>query len=98
LEAAGIRLVKTPFQAPNANAHSERFVRSIKHECLDRMILFGEQHLHRVVTEYLEHYNRERNHQGIGNELIEGAAAKGVGDIEYRARLGGLVKYYRRAA
>jgi transposase InsO family protein len=98
LEAAGIKLLKTPYQASNANAHAERFVRSIKHECLDRMIIFGEAHLQRVIAEYLEHDNRERNHQGIGNELIEGEAAADVGDIECRERLGGLLKYYRRAA
>jgi hypothetical protein len=62
------------------------------------MIVFGEQHLHRVITEYLEHYNRERNHQGIGNELSEREAATDAGDIECRERLGGLLKYYRRAA
>jgi transposase InsO family protein len=98
LEDAGIKLIKTPYQAPNANAHAERFVRSIKHECLDRMIVFGEAHLGRVVDEYLEHYNHERNHQGIGNELIEGEAAASAGDIKCRERLGGLLKYYRRAA
>jgi transposase InsO family protein len=98
LEAAGIRLVKTPYQAPNANAHAERFVRSIKHECLDRVIVFCEAHLRRVIEEYLERYNRERNHQGIGNELIEGGAAVEGGNIECRERLGGLLKYYRRAA
>ena len=73
-------------------------MRSIKHERLDRMILFGETHLHRVIAEYLEHYNRERNHQGIGNELIEGEATADAGDIECRERLGGPMKYHRRAA
>ncbi|MFT5052939.1 MAG: putative transposase [Chlamydiales bacterium] len=69
MEAAGIKLVKTPYRAPNANAYAERFVRSIREECLSRMILFGEAHLRRVVDEYLLHFNHERNHQGIGNEL-----------------------------
>ena len=54
--------------------------------------------LNHVIAEYLEHYNRERNHQGIWNELIEGEATSSVGDIERRERLGGLLKYYRRAA
>jgi transposase InsO family protein len=98
MEAVGIKLIKTPYQAPNANAHAERFVRSIKHECLDRMILFGEGHLWRTVDEYLVHYNAERNHQGIGNELIEGRALTGFGVIECTERLGGLLKYYRPAA
>ena len=53
MEAAGTKLIKTPYQAPNTNAHAERFIRSIKSECLDRMILFGDDHLRRVLDEYL---------------------------------------------
>lgn len=97
MEDAGIRTIKTPFQAPNANAYAERFVRSIKEECLDRMILFGEGHLRRAIEEYLEHYHAERNHQGLGNELIDGEVRR-VGDITSRDRLGGLLRYYYRAA
>ncbi|MFT5476421.1 MAG: putative transposase [Planctomycetota bacterium] len=85
MEAAGIKLVKTPYRAPNANAYAERFVRSIGEECLSRMILFGEKHLRRVVDEYLVHFNHERSHQGIG-------------PIECRERVGGLLKSYHRAA
>ena len=77
MEAAGIKLMKTPYQAPNANAHAERFVRSIRQECLSRLILFGEGHLRRVIGEYLAHYNLERNHQGIGNELIASSSTAG---------------------
>lgn len=99
LEEAGIRVVQTPFQAPNANAYAERFVRSIKQECLNRMIPFGECHFRRTIAEYVEHYHRERNHQGIENELIEGAPARDhVGRIRRRPRLGGLLNYYARAA
>ena len=98
MEAAETKLVKTPYQAQNANAHAERFIRSIKTECLDRMILFGDDHLRRVLDEYLAYYNRERNHQGIGNELIDGSAVVGSGAVECTERLGGLLKYYRRAA
>ena len=98
MAAAGVKLIKTPYQAPNANAHSERFVRTIKEECLDRMILFGEAHLRRVVDEFLVHYNHERNHQGLGNELIDRRATAGVGPIECTERLGGLLKFYHRAA
>ena len=71
LEAAGIDVIRAPYQAPNCNAYAERLVRSIKDECLDRMILFGEGHLRRALTSYLEHFHTERNHQGLGNELIE---------------------------
>jgi transposase InsO family protein len=99
LEEAGIRVVQTPFQAPNANAYAERFVGSIKHECLNRVIPFGERHLRRTIAEYVEHYHRERNHQGLANELIEGAlAVERVGPIRRRPRLGGLLNYYCRAA
>ena len=99
LDEAGIRVVQTPFQAPNANAYAERFVRSIKHECLNRVIPFGERHLRRTITEYVEHYHQERNHQGLGNELIDDApSVEGVTQIRRRQRLGGLLNYYCRAA
>ena len=96
---AGSGVVQTPYQAPNANAYAERFVRSIKEECLNRVIPFGERHLRRTLAEYVEHYHRERNHQGLANELIEGAlAVERVGPILRRPRLGGLLNYYCRAA
>lgn len=60
----------------HANAYAERFVRSIKEECLDRLIPFGERHFRRAVAEYVAHYHRERNHQGLGNELIDGPPAE----------------------
>ena len=78
LSVAGIRVVLTPYRAPNANAYAERFVRSIKDECLRRVIPLGESHLRRTITQYVEHYHRERNHQGISNELIVGAPAAGT--------------------
>jgi putative transposase len=73
LGEAMIRVVQTPYQAPNANAYAERFVRSIKEECLNRVIPFGERHLRRTIAEFVAHYHGERNHQGLGNELIDGA-------------------------
>jgi putative transposase len=99
LDGLGIRVVQTPFQAPNANAYAERFVRSIKHECLDRMIPFGERHLRRALAEFVDHYHRERNHQGLGNELIDGVRrGRTAGGIRCHRRLGGLLNYYYRAA
>lgn len=98
MEAAGIGLMRTPFQAPNSNAYAERLVRSIKEECLHRMILFGEGHLRRALDEYLEHYPRERNDQGIGNELIDGKPPTGLGEVRSIDRLGGMIRYYHRAA
>ena len=59
--------MQTPYQAPNANAYAERFVRSMKEECLNRMIPLGERHFRRAVTQFVEHYHRERNHQGLDN-------------------------------
>ena len=98
LATSGIRIVQTPFQASNANAYAERFVRSIKDECLNRVIPFGERHLRRMLAEFIEHYHRERNHQGLGNELIDRAPPSRVGGIRRRQRLGGLLNYYYRAA
>src|SRR5450830_1122323 len=99
LDEAGIRVVQTPFQAPNANAYAERFVRSIKHECLNRVIPFGERHLRRTIAEFVEHYHGERNHQGLGNVLIDDAPpVEDVHRIRRRQRLGGLLNYYARAA
>jgi transposase InsO family protein len=70
LAESGVRVVQTPFQAPNGNAHAERVVRSIKDECLNRVIPMGERHLRRTSREFVEHDHRERHHQGLGNELI----------------------------
>ena len=99
LEDAGIRVLQTPYRAPNANAYAERFVRSIKEECLNRVIPFGERHHRRAVSEFVAHYHRERNHQGLHNELIDGQPAKGpAGRVCRHRRLGGLLNYYARAA
>jgi transposase InsO family protein len=83
-----------------ANAHAERFVRSIKEECLDRLIPLGERHFRRAIMEYVAHYHQERNHQGLENGLITGVPASSsvVGRIRRRPRLGGLLNYYDRAA
>ena len=70
LKVVGVEIVLTPRQAPNCNAHAERFVLSIKSECLNRMMFFDQASLRRAVGEYLEHYHRERPHQGLGNETL----------------------------
>ena len=68
-------------------------------ECLDRLILFGERRLLRALDDYVAHYHRERNHQGLGNEFITPAAAGAGGtQVRCRDRLGGLLRYYHRAA
>jgi putative transposase len=92
-------VVQTPFQAPNCNAHAERFVRSIKDECLNRVIPLGERHFRKAMHEFVEHYHRERNHQGLDNELIDGLpSAEDAGRIRRHQRLGGSLNYYYRAA
>jgi putative transposase len=99
MEGAGVRIVQTPIHAPNANAYAERFVRSIREECLDRLILFGDRRLRRVLDEFVQHYHGERNHQGLSNELIAREHRGGAGThVRCRERLGGLLRYYHRAA
>jgi transposase InsO family protein len=100
LKDSGVDTVLTPYRAPNANAFAERFVRSIKDECLSRMILFGESSLHRAVREFVEHYHSERPHQGLGNEVIDRSSSRPVFGSEVRCeeRLGGLLRHYRQAA
>jgi transposase InsO family protein len=96
---AGIRVVFIPPRAPNANAYAERFVRSIKEECLDRLTPIGVGHFRRAVTEYVEHYHGERNHQGLDNQLISGPPIiETVSRVRRHSRLGGLLNFYQRAA
>ena len=96
----GIQSVKLPPRSPNLNAYAERFVRTIKESCLDRLILFGEGSLRKVVREFVAHYHLERNHQGLDNRLITPAMSPADchGTIQRRQRLGGMLNYYHRAA
>jgi len=100
LKRARVHPVKLPIRSPNLNAYAERFVRSAKSECVGQLIPLGERHLRRVVREYAEHYHRELNHPGIGNRLIDGGDSRlgGTGSVECHERLGGLLRYYARAA
>ena len=100
LKSSGIETVKLPARSPNLNAYAERFVRSIKSECLAQVIPLGERHLRHAVKEYTEHYHLERNHQGLDNRLIE--ERQGVVDMSSAVvcheRLGGVLNYYERRA
>ena len=99
LESAGVKSVRLPARSPNLNAYAERFVRSIKEECLGRMILIGEGSLRRAAAQFCEHYHRERNHQGLENRIIEpDFGSGGEGEVQCRERLGGLLRYYYRDA
>jgi transposase InsO family protein len=99
LSHKGVRIIRTPPRAPNCNAYAERSVRSIKEECLDRLILLGERHLRRALAEFVAHYLAERNHQGLENELIEPLdRSDGAGPVRRRQRMRGMLNYYYRAA
>lgn len=98
LRTSGVQTVRLPAQSPDLNAYAERFVRSIREECLGQVIPLGERHLRWVIGEYIEHYHRERSHQGLGNELIEATRERGPGPVTCRERLGGLLRYYHRRA
>jgi len=100
LDDAGVKSVKLPPRSPNLNAYAERFVRSIKESCLERMILFGEESLRKWIHEFVLHYHGERNHQGLGNRLIvpEKSATGDPGSILRRERLGGMLNHYHRIA
>jgi transposase InsO family protein len=98
LESSGVEVLFTSYLAPDMNAYAERFVKSIKSECLDQMIFLGRKSLVRAIAEYVAHYHDERSHQGIGNEMISGVAPQGEGAVEAKERLGGLLKYYHRRA
>ncbi len=100
LADVGVTSVKLPPRSPNLNAHAERFVRSIKESCLERMIFFGERSLRKGIHEFVLHYHGERNHQGLGNRLImpDECQAGHPGAVLRRERLGGMLNYYYRAA
>ncbi len=100
LQAAGTTPVKLPPQSPNLNAFAERFVKSIKTECLEQFVLFGEDALRHVIREYLTHYHAERNHQGIETVIPfpDGRLVERDGAVVKAERLGGLLNFYHRHA
>lgn len=104
LRATGIKCLKLPARSPNLNAFAERFVLSIKSECLDKLVPLGERHLHLAISEFVEHYHLERNHQGLDNRLITAVASPANENVDptapvvRRERLGGILSYYYRPA
>jgi Integrase core domain len=90
-----------PARCPNLNAYAERWVRSVKEECLSTVILLGERSLRRALNEFVEHYHAERNHQGKGNVLLfprDTDIYREPQPVQCRERLGGLLRYYHQEA
>jgi hypothetical protein len=103
LKSGGVKCVPIPAQSRNCSPHAERFVRTIRTECLDRFVIFGERHLRHLVHEFCAHYHGERFHQGLGGRLIKPSVSPSndnemVGPIQCRSRLGELLRYYHREA
>jgi transposase InsO family protein len=99
----GARVIMTPIRAPRENAFAERWVRTVRHECLDWILILGRRHLHKVVVEYVEHYNRGRPHRGIELRVPDPTGIGPVtlsppGRLRRRDILGGLIHEYERAA
>ena len=99
-----IQVIRTPFRAPNANAHAERFVRALREECLDWLLILGRRHLERVLREYVDHYNHERPHRALELRAPEPPPRvlpirlRPQPSIRRRDRLGGLIHEYAWAA
>jgi putative transposase len=94
------RRVRLPPRSPNLNAYAERFIGSARRECLARVIPLGERHLRNLLHEYVDHYHTERNHQALGNKLIDAMAVNAAtsGRVVRRRRLGGVLNFYHRDA
>jgi len=100
VEEGGTEVIRLPPMSPNLNAYAERFVRSIKDECLNRMIFIGQASLRRAISEFMAHYHEERNHQGLENRLIRPTSRRAANTalIQRHVRLGGMFNYYYRTA
>ncbi len=101
---AGIRVLRSPVRAPRANAFAERWIGTLRRECLDRLLIVGRRHLRAVLAEYLEHYNSHRPHRSLnqrppeGHELALRVAPAEDAPVTRKEILGGLINEYRRAA
>ena len=102
LAVAEVKCLRLPARSPNLNAYAERWVRSVKQECLSQLILFGEGSLRRALQQFTAHYHAERNHQGKNNLLLfpaeEDKRTRVLPPIRCKERLGGLLRYYHRRA
>jgi putative transposase len=101
----GVEIIRTPIRSPKANAIAERFVRSVRAECLDWLLILNRRHLERVLRVYVDHYNRQRPHRALGlrppdpdHPTLRLASSARSGDVMRRDRLGGLIHEYSLAA
>lgn len=96
-ESEGIRVIPAPLRAPNANAYAERWVRSVREECLDHILIFNETHLQRVLKEYIGYYERARPHQGLNQQMpVPRQTSTASGPVQKREVLGGIINDYFR--
>src|ERR1700737_1029260 len=100
IESGQVKTLPLPARSPNLNAYAERWVRSVKEECLSKIIVFGERSLRRALSEYVTHYHAERNHQGKSNVLLfrRVTQTRHEEPVQCRERLGGLLNYYHQEA
>jgi putative transposase len=94
--AEGVAVVRTPYRTPTANAYAERWVGSVRAECLDHLLVVNEAHLDHILGGYVAHYNRARPHRGLDQQTP--APAAGSGAVRRRDVLGGLIHEYDREA
>ena len=102
VRSSRVEPLKLPARSPNLNAYAERWIKSVKEECLSKLIICGEASLRRALREYVTHYHEERNHQGKGNVLLfplnRPSTPSSDRSVRCRERLGGRLKYYHREA
>lgn len=99
LKNAGVTPVRLPPKSSNLNADAERFILSVRSECLNRIVPLGEGHLRRTLAEYAKHYHLERTHRGLGNSsIVPPTTTTGDGPVVRHQRLGGMLSFYQRAA
>jgi putative transposase len=93
---SGFYVQKNPFMSPNMNSYAESWVGTIKRECLNHFIVFGERHLRYLINEYVAHYNTTRPHSSMGNRPLESSLTKNTGEIKCQSKLGGIIRHYYR--
>ena len=98
--SAGLKVIRTPYQAPNANAYAERWVRTVREECLNKVLIINQAHLRRVMAEFVTYHNTARPHQGLGQQIpLPRSTPPGSGPVRRHDVLGGIIHdYYREAA